>query len=111
MTPLRLVLHGSAADRWHTALSPFSTLVQHEPPPETRVDVNGSAVSVLQGRHDWLTRMQEDVRASVTVQGGVACPNAHDIEPDTLPQWADLVPAGVIALAQAQANGFADLKP
>ena len=43
-----------------------------------------------------------------------ACRNALDekkIAPDSLPSFVKVVPAGVIALAQAQADGFAYIKP
>ena len=111
MSELKVVLHVSEADRWHAALGNLANIVQHAPQPETRVVVNGSAVYVLQGQHNQLEHMAKAAAKGVAFQ---VCRNslrAHDIPEDALPDWATVVPGGVIALAEAQRNGFAYIKP
>ena len=78
--------------------------------PEVRVVVNGSAVYVLQS-HDWLGHMAKAAARGVTFQ---VCQNslkAHNIPTTALHDWASSVPNGVIALAEAQHQGFAYIKP
>ena len=111
MSELKVVLHVSEADRWHAALGNLANLTALDDRPAVRVVVNGSAVYVLQGQHDWLGHMAEAAAKGVTFQ---VCRNslrAHDIEPGTLPEWATTVPNGVLALAEAQQGGFAYIKP
>ena len=111
MSDLKLVLHVSEADRWHAALSNLVNLTALDDRPEVRVVVNGSAVYVLQGEHDQLAHMARTAAAGVTFQ---ICNNslkAHDIPTENLPDWAQTVPAGVLALAEAQRGGFAYIKP
>jgi intracellular sulfur oxidation DsrE/DsrF family protein len=35
----------------------------------------------------------------------------HHVEPTALPDFANVVPAGMVALAEAQRDGFAYIKP
>ena len=111
MSDLKLVLHVSEADRWHAALSNLVNLTALDDRPEVRVVVNGSAVYVLQGKHDQLAHMAQAAAAGVTFQ---ICNNslrAHGIPAEGLPDWAQTVPAGVLVLAEAQRGGFAYIKP
>lgn len=111
MSDLKVVLHVSEADRWHAALGNLANLTALDDQPEVRVVVNGSAVYVLQGQHDWLGHMAKAAAKGVVFQ---ICQNslkAHDIPEKALPEWAATVPNGVVALAEAQRDGFAYVKP
>ena len=111
MSGLKLVLHVSEAGGWHALLGNLANLTALEDRPEVRVVVNGSAVYVLQGEHDQLAHMAQAAAKGVTFQ---VCRNslrAHDIPAQKLPDWAQVVPAGVLALAEAQRDGFAYIKP
>ncbi|MDO4262984.1 MAG: DsrE family protein [Deinococcus sp.] len=111
MSNPKVVLHISEADRWHAALGNLVNLTALDDQPEVRVVVNGSAVYALQGQHDWLDHMTKAAARGVTFQ---VCRNslkAHDIPERALPDWASTVPNGVIALAEAQHQGFAYIKP
>lgn len=111
MSDLNVVLHVSEADRWHAALGNLANLSALDDRPEVRVVVNGSAVYVLQGQHDQLGHMAKAAAAGVTFQ---VCRNslrAHGIPESALPEWAAPVPNGVLALAGAQRDGFAYIRP
>lgn len=111
MSDLKVVLHVSEADRWHAALGNLANLTGLDDLPAVRVVVNGSAVYVLQGQHDQLGHMAKAAAQGVTFQ---VCQNslrAHDIPEKALPDWATTVPNGVLALAEAQREGFAYIKP
>lgn len=111
MSDLKLVLHVSEADRWHAALGNLVNLTALDDVPDVRVVVNGSAVYVLQGEHDQLSHMAKAAAKGVVFQ---VCQNslkAHDIPEKALPEWAATVPNGVVALAEAQRDGFAYVKP
>ena len=72
---------------------------------------DGGGVYGLQGANDLVSAMAAVARAGVPIE---ACHNALDekkIAPASLPAFVKVVPAGVIALAQAQAEGYAYVKP
>ncbi len=110
-SPLKIVLHVSDPDGWPPALSNAKNLAAQHPEIRVRIVTDGGGVYSLQGGNN-LTALMADV-----ARGGVqfeACHNALDekkIAPASLPPFVKVVPAGVIALAQAQAEGFAYIKP
>ena len=109
--PLKIVLHVSDPDGWAPALSNAKNLSAQHPSIKVLVVTDGSGVYGLQGTNDLTSLM------AVCARGGVqfeACNNALDekrIAPASLPVFVKVVPAGVIALAQAQADGYAYIKP
>jgi intracellular sulfur oxidation DsrE/DsrF family protein len=109
--PLRIVLHVSDPDGWPPALSNARNLAAQHPEIRVRIVTDGGGVYGLQGANDLTALMAAVAGSSVQFE---ACRNALDekkIAPSALPPFVKVVPAGVIALAQAQADGFAYVKP
>ena len=109
--PLKIVLHVSEADAWPAALSNARNLSAKYPGVKVRVISDGSGVYGYQGSNDLVTQMAATAKVGVEYQ---ACSNALDekkIPPSSLPSFVKVVPAGVIALAEAQGEGFAYVKP
>ncbi len=108
---LRIVLHVSDPDGWPPALSNAKNLTAQFPTIKVKIVTDGGGVYGLQGANDLVSSMAAVARAGVPIE---ACHNALDekrIAPASLPAFVKVVPAGVIALAQAQAEGYAYVKP
>lgn len=109
--PLRIVLHVSEADAWPAALSNARNLSAKYPAVRVRVIADGSGVYGYQGSNDVVSAMAATAKAGVEYQ---ACNNALDekkIPVSSMPPFVKVVPAGVISLAESQAEGFAYVKP
>ena len=108
---LKIVLHVSDPDGWPPALSNAKNLAAQFPTIKVKIVTDGGGVYSLQGANDLVAAMAAVARAGVPIE---ACHNALDekkIAPASLPAFVKVVPAGVIALAQAQAEGYAYVKP
>ena len=109
--PMKIVLHVSDPDGWPPALSNARNLAQKYPAIKVRVIADGGGVYGYQGNNDLVSAMAAAAKAGVEFQ---ACHNALDekrIAATSLPSFVKVVPAGVIALAEAQADGYAYVKP
>lgn len=109
--PLKIVLHVSDPDGWPPALSNARNLSQKYPAVKVRVVADGGGVYGYQGSNDIVTAMAATAKSGVEYQ---ACNNALDekkIPAASLAPFVKVVPAGVIALAEAQAEGYAYVKP
>jgi intracellular sulfur oxidation DsrE/DsrF family protein len=109
--PLKIVLHVSDPDGWPPALSNARNLSQKYPAVKLRVIADGGGVYGYQGSSDIVSAMAVTAKAGVEFQ---ACRNALDekqIPVNSLAPFVKVVPAGVISLAEAQAEGFAYIKP
>ncbi|MFO1413475.1 MAG: DsrE family protein [Burkholderiales bacterium] len=109
--PLKIVLHVSEADAWPRALSNARNLSQKYPAVKVLVIADGSGVYGYQGSNDLVSLMGTTAQAGVVYQ---ACHNALDekkIPVSAMPAFVKVVPAGVVALAEAQADGYAYVKP
>ena len=109
--PLKIVLHVSDPDGWPPALSNARNLAQKYPAVKVRVIADGGGVYGYQGSNDIVSAMAMAAKAGVEFQ---ACHNALDekqISVTSLAPYVKVVPAGVIALAEAQGEGFAYVKP
>ena len=92
-------------------LSNLKNLTEEWPNAQVRVVVDGSAVYTLQGSSDQPTELAAAAAAGVEVH---VCPNAlreHQIDPASIPSHALTDLGGVVALVQAQLEGFAYVKP
>lgn len=110
-TPLKIVLHVSDADGWTAAFSNLKNLTAQRPDAKLRVVVDGSGVYMFQGSNDMTPLFQKYSALGVEFQ---ACHNALDekhISPTSLPRFIRVVPAAVVALAEAQYSGYAYIKP
>jgi len=109
--PLKIVLHVSDPDGWPPALSNARNLAQKYPAVKVRVIADGGGVYGYQGSNDIVSVMATTAKAGVEFQ---ACRNALDekqIPVTSLAPYVKVVPAGVIALAEAQGEGYAYIKP
>lgn len=107
----RVVLHAGQEENWPYVLSNLKNLTAEWPNAQIRVVVDGSAVYTLQGSSDQLTDLAAAAAAGVVVH---VCPNAlkeHQIDPASIPSYALTNLGGVVALVQAQRDGFAYVKP
>jgi intracellular sulfur oxidation DsrE/DsrF family protein len=107
----RVVLHAGQEQNWPYVLSNLKNLVAEWPKARIRVVVDGSAVYTLQGSSDQLTELAAAAAAGVEVH---VCPNAlkeHQIDPANIPAYALTNLGGVVALVQAQLEGYAYVKP
>ena len=108
---LKLVLHVDQADRWPAALGSVQNLIRDYPNAAVRVVVNGTAFYPLAGNNDLTERIAGYAGQGVTFQVCANSLRSHAVPQPSLPDGAVLVPAGVVALAEAQAEGFAYVKP
>lgn len=107
----KVVLHAGQEQNWPYVLSNLKNLTEEWPNARIRVVVDGSAVYTLQGSSDQLTELAAAAAAGVVVH---VCPNAlreHQIDPASIPSYALTDLGGVVALVQAQLEGFAYVKP
>lgn len=107
----KIVLHVSDPDGWPPALSNARNLSQKYPAVKVRVIADGGGVYGYQGSNDIVSVMAAAAKAGVEFH---ACHNALDekqIPVASLPPFVKVVPSGVIALAQAQGEGYAYVKP
>jgi intracellular sulfur oxidation DsrE/DsrF family protein len=107
----RVVLHAAEVENWQFVLSNVRNLTTEWPRARLRVVVDGSAVTALQGENNLTTELEMLAAQGVLVQ---ICPNAlheHDINPATVPTYAQTTLGGVVALVLAQHEGYAYVKP
>jgi uncharacterized protein len=107
----KVVLHAAEEQNWPYVLSNLRNLTQEWPRAHLRVVVDGTAVYTLQGENDLTTELAKMDAAGVEVH---VCPNAlheHQIDPTTIPSYAQTSLGGVVALVLAQHEGFVYVKP
>jgi len=107
----KVVLHAAEVGNWPYVLSNLKNLTQEWPRAQLRVVVDGSAVTSLQGENNLTKELAQLAGAGVQLQ---VCPNAlheHEIDPATIPTFAQTSLGGVVALVVAQHEGFAYVKP
>lgn len=108
---LKILLHVSDDDGWVPADSNLTNLTRDYGAAQIRVVVDGSGVYAFQGSTDITAKLAQFAKAGVEIQ---ICHNAlhdHAIDPSTIPSYAHIVPAGVIALVESQNEGFRYVKP
>jgi len=107
----KVVLHAAQEQHWNYVLSNLRNLTQEWPRAQLRVVVDGSAVLTLQGENRLTRELAKAVAAGVVVQ---VCPNAlreHEIDPATVPAYAEISLGGVVQLVLAHREGFVYVKP
>lgn len=107
----KVVLHAGQEQNWAYVASNLSNLTREWPRAAIRVVVDGSAVYSLQGDNDLTAKLAEAAAAGVEFQ---VCTNAlrdHAIDPTSIPDFAQVVVGGVVALVEAQRAGYAYVKP
>jgi len=109
--PLKIVLHVGDADEWPYAVSNLRNLTSQYPKAILRVVVDGSAVYLFQGANDVVPALAAFAAKGVQMQ---ACHNAlrdKQLDPKSVPSFVQVIPAAVVALAEAQYDGFAYIRP
>jgi intracellular sulfur oxidation DsrE/DsrF family protein len=107
----KVVPHAAEVENWQFVLSNVRNLTTEWPRARLRVVVDGSAVTALQGENNLTIELGTLAAQGVVVQ---ICPNAlhdHDINPATVPTYAQITLGGVVALVLAQHEGYAYVKP
>ena len=107
----KVVLHVATPDGWPFALSNLTHLTQSYPRAEVLCVVGGTGVYTLQGTNDLTAKMANVFAAGARLQVCGAALQEHQIDPSTLPDFAEIVAGGVVALVQAQEAGFAYVRP
>jgi hypothetical protein len=109
--PLKIVFHVSDPDGWGPALSNVRNMVAQRPEAKLRLVVDGSGVYLLQGVSDLTPLFAKYADAGVEFQACHNALNEKKIDPAALPRGIKVVPAAVVALAEAQQEGYAYIKP
>jgi uncharacterized protein len=109
--PLKIALHVGDADHWTAALSNIKNLVAQHPNAQLRVIADGSGVYMLQGQNDLSPLLQKYAALGVEFQACHNALNEKQIPLGSLPSFIQVVPAGVVALSEAQYAGYAYIKP
>ena len=107
----KVVLHAAEVQDWQFVLSNLRNLTQDWPKARLRLVVDGSAVLILQGDNVMTNELGKAAAAGVEVQ---VCPNAleeHEIDPATIPSYAQTALGGVVALVLAHNEGYVYVKP
>jgi uncharacterized protein len=111
MSDLKFVLHVDQADHWPAAFANLRNVTRDYPGAQMRVVANGAAVYAFLGQSDLVERLGEAAEKGVILQVCRNALNEHHIELSALPSFAQVVPAGLVALAEATRDGFAYIKP
>jgi intracellular sulfur oxidation DsrE/DsrF family protein len=111
MKDLKIVLHVDQRGGWPSVLSHLLDLIRDYPEAKVRVVVNGDAVYAFRGPTDVSRQLEQIAGAGVQLQVSADSMLEHRLDPATLPDYVKMVPVGIVALAQAQHEGFAYVKP
>jgi intracellular sulfur oxidation DsrE/DsrF family protein len=107
----KVVLHAAEVQNWQYVISNLRNLTAEWPKAHLRVVVDGTAVIALQGDNSLTREWASLADAGVDLR---VCPNAlreHEIDPASIPSFANTSLGGVIALVQAHQEGFVYVKP
>lgn len=113
---MKICFHVDESARWPVALTnvantlkAFDTMADEE--NAVVIIVNAEAVIQLTSVADIAEQIESNLAQGVSI---AACKNAlvgHHIAEDELVAGVDVVPAGIIALAEKQSEGFAYIRP
>ena len=106
-----LLFHVDDAGRWPNLLANVRNAQATAPERSLRVIANGQAPVSLWAKGHWRREIEERISAGVRVD---FCENSlHNLglDPDDRPAGSQLVPAGIIAIADAQGAGALYIKP
>ncbi|MBF0339030.1 MAG: DsrE family protein [Nitrospirae bacterium] len=118
MEKLKVIFHVNEPEKWEVALGNVTNLLRDVSPDkvEVRVLANGPSISAFADEAR-LSAMQGLAEAGVKF---LACRNSLNklgcagdvcINPENLPPYIEVVPAGITELIKRQAEGFAYVKP
>ncbi len=112
---LKAIFHIDESAKWKLLLQNVQNLMQAAGPSPIRIEVLANAEAVKD--HQTLAPSPGLDKMRQLAGGGVvfaACNNSlrgFKIDPQQLPSFVQVVPAGVLELVQRQADGYAYIKP
>lgn len=107
----KVVLHVASQDGWAPAISNLSHLTTTYTNAKVQLVVDGTGIYALTSENDITVKLKEIAAAGADLQVCGAALKEHNIDPNTIPEFFTIVAGGVIALVQAQSDGFAYVKP
>lgn len=107
----KVVLHVGDQSGWPFALSNLKHLTATYKNAKVRVVVDGTGIYAIRGENDLVQAMAAVAAAGAEFQVCAAALAEHNIDPATVPSFAAIVAGGVVALVQAQADGYAYVRP
>jgi len=111
---INVVFHIDETEKWNLALANVHNLLAGIDAKDSRIEVvvNGAAVEAFSNLEDSLRRkMHLAAEKHVLIR---VCRNSlksHNIDVAILPDFVEIVPIGVLELAERQLEGFAYIKP
>lgn len=116
---MKVLYHLDSEAKWHMVLENVKNMLKYgkenNTPFEIEVVANGVAVMGLQQhaaeKSKWYLEMDELSREKVVF---AACNNAlnmFDLKPEQLCAFVQVVPAGVVEIAEKQEEGYSYIKP
>lgn len=111
---IKAIFHIDEIEKWDLALANVHNLLAGIDPQHSQIEVlvNGAAVEVFCALDETLRRKMH-LAAEKKVRLCV-CRNSlksHSIDATILPDFIEVVPVGVLELAEKQMEGFAYIKP
>lgn len=105
---MKAVFHIDESDKWAHALANLTNFLAEVPDAQLVLVANGEAIT---GYTDARLRTKMQALSQVSFHACQNSMNAHQLTTADLPDYAVVVPAGVVDLAQLQADHFAYIKP
>lgn len=106
-----LLFHISDAGRWPQLLANARNALKADPNTAIRVVANGQAPVSVCAVGNWRRELEALAEGGVDV---AICGNSVEglgLDPQHLPRGTRIIPAGIIAIAEAQDEGYRYLKP
>ncbi len=107
----KVVLHVASQDGWPPAVSNLNHLTTVYTNAKVQLVVDGTGIYALTAENDITDKLKTFAAAGADLQVCGAALNEHGISPDVIPEYITIVAGGVIALVEAQVDGFAYVKP
>lgn len=111
MSEASYLLHVTEADKWPRVLSNLGNLTELGLAGRVRVMINGTAIYVLQGEHDWIQAMRRASEAGAIFEVCERSLANHGISADSIPEWVTPIWAAVPVIAEHVAEGYTYIKP
>src|SRR6478735_6782576 len=107
----KVVLHVASQDGWTPAVSNLNHLTTVYANAKVQVVVDGTGIYALTAENDITAKLKTFAAAGADLQVCGAALEEHNISPDVIPEFITIVAGGVVALVEAQVDGFAYVKP
>ncbi len=118
MDLLQVIFHVSEPERWKVALTNAQNFINDAGQEKVTIEIlaNAAGVSIFHASQDNSSHEGMEKMKSLHAQGVTfaVCRNAlkmHHIAEHTLPDFINIVPAGITELVLKQKEGYAYIKP